>query len=428
VEEAFSDDWLIGLAGADEEAEAEADGPHADVAGDRAPGPDNEGEGIGHGEAAALEPEEAEDEFAEPSGGGTLEQWAEDDEALAALEAEAVAAWAQRVAARPTQNGSSPARPPWRHGTALTPRASSAPPWRQVQARPARPQQWQARAQRPPAPRPRGPVIVPNAPVRPVAQRPAPPRPVVARPPAQRPATAPRPAVVAAPRVRPASELPGTAASEAKRPKVSPAPSGGRVQLSKEVAGKLQALKESGIGILAPAVRALADAAKQDALVVLLALSKRGATVTDPTKWILNSLRDRVPAQAASPTAVPPAARPPTLQPAAQASAPAAPVARRPAAKAAAPPPKRQPPKFRQGLDFDRAAVQGKLQSLNQQGLWSGSHPLDESALAALLRLEPARALEILDEAEEKAIEGALKDPSAFARRAVALEEAKLKA
>lgn len=75
-----------------------------------------------------------------------------------------------------------------------------------------------------------------------------------------------------------------------------------------------------------------------------------------------------------------------------------------------------------------RMAVQKMVTTLNQKGLWAGAHPLDESALAALLRIDGARALEILEEAEEKGEEGSLRDPSAFARRAVALEEARLKA
>merc|ERR1712039_575997 len=93
-------------------------------------------------------------------------------------------------------------------------------------------------------------------------------------------------------------------------------------------------------------------------------------------------------------------------------------------AKAGKPAPPRKPPQPRTGLDFDQQAVQGKLQALNAQNIWPGSHPLDESALAAVLRVSAGRGMEILDEAEDKGVAGQLRDPSAFVRRAVALEEA----
>ncbi|CAK0907586.1 unnamed protein product, partial [Prorocentrum cordatum] len=80
-----------------------------------------------------------------------------------------------------------------------------------------------------------------------------------------------------------------------------------------------------------------------------------------------------------------------------------------------------RPPRPRAGLDFDQMAVQGKLQALNSQGPWKAPHPLDEAVLAALLRIDPARALEILDEAEEQG--ESLADPSAFALQAASREE-----
>lgn len=223
--------------------------------------------------------------------------------------------------------------------------------------------------------------------------------------------------------------------------------------MSQEVAAKLTMLKGQGVKVLAPAVRALAAAERQDALIVLQALAKRGKAVTDPTLWILNSLKGRGAKGAASDAASPgteaaPAKAPVAKVPAAQAGGPAAkaPVAKTPAAKApvtkapaitkapvaktpavvsaaakAAQKP-RLPPQKREGLEFEQMAAQAKLFSLNSQKIWPGADPLDESALAALLKVEPARALEILDEAEEKGLAGTLQDPSAFARRAVALE------
>jgi len=81
----------------------------------------------------------------------------------------------------------------------------------------------------------------------------------------------------------------------------------------------------------------------------------------------------------------------------------------------------RVPPRLREGLDFSQGAVQAMLQALNSSKLWPGTHPLDESALAALLSVHSEIALEILHEVEEKGTAGTLRDPSAYVRRAVAL-------
>lgn len=232
--------------------------------------------------------------------------------------------------------------------------------------------------------------------------------------------------------------------------------------LTQEVAAKLTMLKNQGVKVLAAGVRAIAAASREDALVVLQALAKRGSAVADPTQWVLNSLAGRAavaagkaPAVGKAPGAKAPLAKVPGAK-APIAKAPAgkagiakappagkAPLAKAPVGKAGlvkapagkapvgkAPPAKamqkkeRVPPKPREGLDFEQLAVQVKLQSLNKQQIWPGPHPLDEPALAALLRMNAFRAMEILEEAEEKGTAKSLTDPSAFVRRAVALEEA----
>eukprot|EP00930_Biecheleria_cincta_P024841 TRINITY_DN1773_c0_g1_i2.p1 TRINITY_DN1773_c0_g1~~TRINITY_DN1773_c0_g1_i2.p1 ORF type:complete len:504 (-),score=171.60 TRINITY_DN1773_c0_g1_i2:67-1578(-) len=83
------------------------------------------------------------------------------------------------------------------------------------------------------------------------------------------------------------------------------------------------------------------------------------------------------------------------------------------------------PPRLRteQELEFFQMAVQAKLMALNKQGIWKGPHPLDEAALVALLSIDSARSLEILDEAEEQGKQ--LASPSRFVRDQVA-EEKKL--
>mmetsp|Transcript_130278 Transcript_130278/g.324852 ORF Transcript_130278/g.324852 Transcript_130278/m.324852 type:complete len:436 (+) Transcript_130278:164-1471(+) len=242
------------------------------------------------------------------------------------------------------------------------------------------------------------------------------------------------------------------------------------VRLSPEVAAKLTALKGQGLKVLASGVRAISEAPQQDALAVLQALLQKGKAAGDPTKWVIASLRGRagggddvaagatagvgavapVPQKAPvskapvakapiakAPNAKAPVAKAPLAKaPVAKAPIGKAPVAKAPIAKApiakapvAKAPvvegPARRPPVPRDGLDFDRTCVQAKLLTLNKQNIWPGEHPLDESALAALLKINTARAIEILEEAEERGQAGTLKDPSAYARRAVALEAKK---
>lgn len=323
-----------------------------------------------------------------------------------------------------------------------------------------------------------------------------------------------RPQAPAAAEAQKRSLAAATAGGEppAKRPKTAPAAPGDApgapsksVPLTQEVAAKLTMLKGQGVKILAPAVRAIAAADRKDALVVLQVLAKKGAAVTDPTQWILNSLSKRIAgagAAAAGPSPgkqapapgsqapqpnlpKPPVAKGPIVKapiakvpaagkaPIVKTPAPAgkAPIVKTPAAtivktpavgkapivKAPAPggkapivkapigktPPPggkaavvkapagkavvakaRLPPKMREGLDFEQLALQSKVQTLNKQQIWQGPHPLDESAYAALLRIDALRGMEILEECEEKGTEGSLKDPSAFVRRAVAIEEA----
>jgi len=105
-------------------------------------------------------------------------------------------------------------------------------------------------------------------------------------------------------------------------------------------------------------------------------------------------------------------------------------VVKAPAAKAPvtkSPPPKAagagQAPRMRteEELEFFHMAVQAKLMALNQQGLWKGVHPLDEACLTALLKIEAARGLEILDEAEEQG--GKLSNPARFVLDLVAEEQ-----
>jgi len=227
------------------------------------------------------------------------------------------------------------------------------------------------------------------------------------------------------------------------------------VRLSPEVAAKLTALKGQGLKVLASGVRAISEAPQQDALAVLQALLQKGKAAGDPTKWVIASLRGRagggddvaagatagvgavapVPQKAPvskAPVAKAPIAKAPNAKapvgkaPVAKAPIAKAPIAKAPVAKApVVEGPARRPPVPRDGLDFDRTCVQAKLLTLNKQNIWPGEHPLDESALAALLKINTARAIEILEEAEERGQAGTLKDPSAYARRAVALEAKK---
>jgi len=179
---------------------------------------------------------------------------------------------------------------------------------------------------------------------------------------------------------------------------------------------------------------------QRDVLILLQALQNRiqsGTPVSNVARFITGSLEKRLasksgassssmPAKAAarSSSTAPPLkasmAKAPTSvgkSPVAKAPVGKAPVVKATIAKApgaGAPGGAGKAPVLRQGLEFEQQAVQAKLQSLNKTGIWAGmgSHPLDEAALASLLAIDSGRALEILDEAEEKG--PGVRNPSAF--------------
>mmetsp|Transcript_13643 Transcript_13643/g.25819 ORF Transcript_13643/g.25819 Transcript_13643/m.25819 type:complete len:543 (-) Transcript_13643:16-1644(-) len=218
----------------------------------------------------------------------------------------------------------------------------------------------------------------------------------------------------------------------------------------------------------APALKALANCDQKDGLIVLQALGMRDK-VEDPTRFIVVSLRKKEEmrqgkagagvktkpiAKSESRAGLPtidrgtpkPPQRPPPTQEIAKAAGkpvvskakpsvgktpPAKPGAAKPAvakpaiakaakpgvpAAGAKPSGSGKPPRMRDGLDFEQMMVQGKLQTLNKLDIWSGPHPLDDAALTTLLSILPARASEILDEAEERGAE--LKNPSLFVQQA----------
>lgn len=168
------------------------------------------------------------------------------------------------------------------------------------------------------------------------------------------------------------------------------------------------------------ALRALATAAKKDAMVLLQAFLNRvkDGKAPDLTRFIVKSLEARRAGAGQTPQTAGAKAGA-AKAPLAKAPIAKAPIAKAPVAKASRVPTQGigKPPVARHDLEFDQMAVQGKLQSLNKIGIWQGSHPLDEAALGALLAIDPGRALEILDEAEEKGAE--LKNPSEFVRKAI---------
>jgi hypothetical protein len=158
------------------------------------------------------------------------------------------------------------------------------------------------------------------------------------------------------------------------------------------------------------ALRALGSAAERDAMVLLQAFLTRvkAGKAPDLTRFIVKSLEARRSGAGQGPKAGAKAgvAKAPVI-----AKAPAKPAFR------VRPEDIGKPPVVRSDLDFEKFMVQGKLQALNKMGIWEGSHPLDEAALGALLSIDPGRAIEILDEAEEKCAE--LKDPSDFVRTTI---------
>jgi hypothetical protein len=204
--------------------------------------------------------------------------------------------------------------------------------------------------------------------------------------------------------------------------------------LPSSVVQKVEALTGQGISLNPLALKALNDAETRDAMIVLQVLAKR-EKVKDPSLFIIASLKKRAELQQQSgdqATAVPqrqaatagqsPGAPKPAVKPVVKQVA-------KVAGKGAVARPTAtggggvgHPPRPRTGLEFESVAMQAKLQAMNTMGLWPGSHPLDDAALTALLKITPARALEILEEAESDASD--ISDPSSFVRKLV-LEELK---
>lgn len=205
-------------------------------------------------------------------------------------------------------------------------------------------------------------------------------------------------------------------------------------QLEPAVFKKVQEVRKAH-EFSAEALTALGAAEEKDAMVLLQAFLSRVAAgkAPDLTRFIVKSLEARKkgagivakPAGAKAGVAKAPITKAPVGKapvgkaPLVKAPVGQAPVAKAPVAKAARVPTQGigKPPVARTDLEFDQMAVQGKLQALNKLGLWEGTHPLDEAALGALLAIDPGRALEILDEAEEKASD--LKNPSEFVRTTI---------
>jgi len=212
---------------------------------------------------------------------------------------------------------------------------------------------------------------------------------------------------------RPGQPPAGVAKASADAKAAAAAAPANKVRLPAEVANKLKLLSAEGIKFAHAAVFAIAQAEKSKALAVLQALTKEDPPPKDPSQWVLAKLEaTKTPAKA---------------PPVGKAPAPKAPDRQVVAKAAIGSQAKRVPPRERDDLeDFEKMAVQGKLLALNKQGIWKIPHALDEAALSALLGIDAGRSHEILDEAEEKGRAGTLLDPSAFVRRAIALEQQKL--
>lgn len=249
----------------------------------------------------------------------------------------------------------------------------------------------------------------------------------------------------------------------------------GDVVVKAPVVAKIEACLRKGHVLDFSAVKALAAVASRDAAVVLQALLMRPGTVDNPSAFVHATLRKQAardsnggakqsdagasapqraqplvvagPAKRPAPgdaAGVPPAKRPVAAAGAVAGKRPTVAIGKSPgkgAGKGAAPQkgaaakpaaggglradPKDigKPPQPRTDLfDFEQMAVQGKLQALNKQSIWSGPHPLDQAAFSVLLKIDPSRALEILDEVEEKG--SSIKNPSEFVRNIV-LEESR---
>ncbi|CAJ1380630.1 unnamed protein product [Effrenium voratum] len=209
-----------------------------------------------------------------------------------------------------------------------------------------------------------------------------------------------------------------------------------KVKLKGSVAEKVQQLAARGVKLKLTALQRLAAAEPGDAAALLQALLARGH-VNNPSAFVIGSLELRaaktagsLPDQRVQKTIVKAKAQPSApvkivkakAQPPAEAQkilifdSQSQPLAKIPGLG--------QPPLPRpKDLDFERLAVEAKLLSLNRQQIWPkrGPHPLDEATLAVLMQIEPARALEILDEVEAQGVQ--LADPARFARELAADEE-----
>ncbi|CAK9026660.1 Hypothetical protein SCF082_LOCUS17596 [Durusdinium trenchii] len=183
-----------------------------------------------------------------------------------------------------------------------------------------------------------------------------------------------------------------------------------KVSLKPAVAEKLGQLTARSIKLTAHAVRGLAAADAKDALVLLQDLLSH-RQVAHPSRFVMVSLQNlKKKAGEAPPDSKVRALRAPAGTAECQ------------AAKPVKVPGQGEPPRERLDLPFERQAVQAKLLALNKLGIWTkGPHPLDESALSALMQIEPARGLEILEEVEAQGV--ALIDPSRHARELAADEE-----
>jgi len=279
---------------------------------------------------------------------------------------------------------------------------------------------------------------------------------------------------------------PKSAPAPKAAPEPAPAAKTTKVRLAASVNDKLQKLRQQGMQISGAAIRALASADQKDARIVLEAISMRGKVDNPSNFIIASirkraeqaasksvEVDDDEVTMSAPATKAPIAKAPSAKAPIAKSPGPKAPVAKTPAATAEKAPAAKAPvsktpgakapvtkspgakapvakvppggkapiaktpgpkpgmakvegsglpPRKREGLDFDYMAVQGKVQALNTTGPWEGLNPIDEAALAALLKIDAHRGLEILEDAEEKGTD--IADPSAYVRQR-AVEKAK---
>eukprot|EP00438_Fugacium_kawagutii_P014288 Skav226005 [mRNA] locus=scaffold1010:113449:114309:- [translate_table: standard] len=171
-----------------------------------------------------------------------------------------------------------------------------------------------------------------------------------------------------------------------------------KVKLKPTVAEKLKQLTARGVKFSPDALNQLAAADAKDGALLLQALLKRGE-VPNPSKFVTASLANLAKKKAAAIATAPILAESSTVQ--STPSTPAEAKVARPRPPLGPPPTmlaavkgQGQQPLRRGNLSFDRRAVQEKLFALNGQGIWAKQgklFALDESALSALMRIEPAR-------------------------------------